>query len=164
MEDIAEYIDWSPFFWVWELKGLYPKIFDNKRYGEHARKLYNEGLSLLEKIIKDKRFNPRAIIGFYPANSNIDDIEIYTDYERKEIRTVFHFLRQQEYKGDNTTYLSLSDFIAPKDSDIEDYIGAFCVTAGEEVDEFASYYKNKNDDYTSILIQALSRWLPINSS
>lgn len=155
MEDIAEYIDWSPFFWVWELKGLYPKIFDNKRYGEHARKLYKEGLSLLEKIIRDKRFNPRAIIGFYPANSNIDDIEIYTDNERKEIRTVFHFLRQQEYKGDNTTYLSLSDFIAPKDLAIEDYIGAFCVTAGEEVDEFASYYKNKNDDYTSILIQAL---------
>jgi len=155
IEDIAKYIDWSPFFWVWELKGTYPKIFNNKKYGEQAKQLYDEGIELLDEIIRKKRFNPRAVVGFFPANSINDDIELYSDINRREIKSVFHFLRQQEYKGNNSNHLCLSDYIAPKSSGLIDYIGAFCVTSGEEVDEFASYFKNKNDDYSSIMVQAL---------
>ncbi|NIP39604.1 MAG: methionine synthase [Candidatus Dadabacteria bacterium] len=155
MDEIIEYIDWSPLFWVWELKGSYPKILKHKKYGDHAKKLYYEGRQLLREIIRDKRFNPRAVIGFFPANSIEDDIELYSDDNRSKVTSTLHFLRQQEFRGEKAKYLSLSDFIAPKDSGIKDYIGAFCVTAGEEVDEFASYFKNKNDDYNSIMVQAL---------
>jgi 5-methyltetrahydrofolate--homocysteine methyltransferase len=155
MYELIEYIDWSPFFWVWELKGVYPKIFQNKKHGKHAQQLFEEGRSLLNEIVRNKRFNPRAVTGFFPANSTNDDIELYYNDDRKQVKTVFHFLRQQEYRGDNAIYFSLSDYIAPKETGIFDYIGAFCVTAGEEVDEFASYFKNKNDDYTSIMVQAL---------
>jgi 5-methyltetrahydrofolate--homocysteine methyltransferase len=155
MDDIVQYIDWSPFFWVWELKGSYPKILGNKKYGDQAAKLFEEGRELLDEIIKDNRFNPRAVIGFFPANSAEDDIELYSNENRNEIIQTLHFLRQQEYRGEKAQYLCLSDYIAPKDSGVEDYVGAFCVTAGEEVDEFASYFKNKNDDYSAIMVQAL---------
>ncbi|NIP31302.1 MAG: methionine synthase [Candidatus Dadabacteria bacterium] len=155
MDEIVEYIDWSPLFWVWELKGSFPKILKHKKYGDHAEKLYDEAMKLLDEIIKDKRFNPRAVIGLFPANSIKDDIVLYSDENRNNSIQSFHFLRQQEYRGEKAQYLSLSDFIAPKDSGANDYIGAFCVTAGEEVDEFASYFKNKNDDYNSIMVQAL---------
>lgn len=155
MDEIVDYIDWSPLFWVWELKGSFPKILKHKKYGDHAEKLYDEAMSLLKEIIKDNRFNPRAVIGLFPANSIKDDIVLYSNEDRNESIYTLHFLRQQEYRGEKAQYLCLSDFIAPADTGIKDYIGAFCVTAGEEVDEFASYFKNKNDDYNSIMVQAL---------
>ena len=155
VEDIVAYIDWSPLFWVWELKGVFPKIFENKNYGKHARQLFNDAKMLLEEIIKDNHFNLRGVIGIWPANSVDEKIELYKDEKRKSVIQNLNFLRQQQYRGDNETYYCLSDFIAPKSSKKEDYIGAFVVTAGEEVDEYASFYKNKNDDYNSIMVQAI---------
>ncbi len=156
LEEIVNYIDWSPLFWVWELKGVYPKIFKHPKYGEQARRLFEEAQKLLEDIVRNKRFCPRAVIGFWKANSLGDDIELYNhDNENDTPYTRLHFLRQQLYKGENSYNLCLSDYIAPKDAYIEDFIGAFVVTVGEEVEELASYYRNRNDDYSAIMVQAL---------
>ena len=155
IEEAIQFIDWSPFFWVWELKGVYPKIFKNKEYGNQAKQLYDDARGLLKDIAENKRFNPRAVVGIWPANSNHDDVEVYKNEKRKNILTTLSFLRQQHFRGDKETYYCLSDFIAPKDTGKKDYIGAFVVTAGEEVDEYASFYKNKNDDYNAIMVQAI---------
>ncbi|MEQ9618697.1 MAG: methionine synthase [Deltaproteobacteria bacterium] len=155
IEDIIPYIDWSPFFWVWELKGIYPKIFEHKKWGKQAKSLYDDAERLLKQIGAEKRFRPRAVLSFWPANSKGDDVEVYTDNNRDKILDTFHFLRQQKDKGENQTYFCLADFVAPSDSGREDYIGGFVVTAGEEVEEFADSFKAKNDDYTAIMIQAL---------
>ncbi len=154
-EEIIPYIDWSPLFWVWELKGTYPKIFEHKKYGKQAENIYEEAQNLLKQVIREKRFRPRAVVSFWPANSVGDDIEIYSDNDRSVVVAKFHTLRQQKDRGENETYTALSDFIAPKESGREDYIGGFVVTAGEEVEEFARYFKNKNDDYSAIMVQAL---------
>ena len=154
IEHVLPYIDWSPFFWVWELKGSYPGILEHKKHGKQAKTLFNDAQKLLKKIVLEKRFRPRAVVGFWPANSVGDDVEIYTDESRKQASEKFHFLRQQKDKGKGA-YLSLSDFIAPKDSGAEDYIGGFVVTAGEEVDEFSETFKSSGDDYSAIMVQAL---------
>jgi 5-methyltetrahydrofolate--homocysteine methyltransferase len=154
IEHVLPYIDWSPLFWVWELKGTYPKILEHKERGKQAKSLFNDAQKLLKKIVLEKRFRPKAVVGFWPANSIGDDVEIYTDETRKHAIGTFHFLRQQKDKGEGK-YLSLSDFIAPKDSGAADYIGGFVVTAGEEVEEFSESYKASGDDYTAIMVQAL---------
>ena len=154
-EEVIPYIDWSPLFWVWELKGTYPKIFEHKKYGKQAETIYEEAQSLLKQVIREKRFRPRAVVSFWPANSVGDDIEIYSDNGRYECIAKLHTLRQQKDKGGNENYTALSDFVSPKESGREDYIGGFVVTAGEEVEEFAGYFKNKNDDYSAIMVQAL---------
>ncbi len=155
VEDIIPFIDWSPLFWVWELKGTYPKILDHKEYGKQAKSILNDAKTLLDQIGKEKRFRPRAVLGFWPANSSGDDIEIYKDNSRTEIVSTFHTLRQQRDKGENETYLALSDYVAPKETGIEDYIGGFVVTSGEEVEEFSDSFKEKHDDYSAIMVQAL---------
>ena len=154
-EEIIPYIDWSPLFWVWELKGTYPKIFEHKKYGKQAKTIFDEAQNLLKQIVKEKRFRPRAVVSFWPANSVGDDVEIYADNDRSKCIAKFHTLRQQKEKGGNENYTALSDFVAPINSGREDYIGGFVVTAGEEVEEFAGYFKNKNDDYSAIMVQAL---------
>ena len=154
VEKILPYIDWSPFFWVLELKGVYPKILEHKKWGEQAKSLYNDAQKLLKKIVLEKRFRPRAVLSFWPANSVGDDVEIYTDDTRDNVLARFHFLRQQKDKGEGA-YLSLSDFVAPKDKGVADYIGGFVVTAGEEVEEFSEGFKAAGDDYTAIMVQAL---------
>lgn len=154
--DIVEYIDWSPLFWVWELKGVYPKILEHKKYGEQAKQLFNDAQKILDKILKDKSFHPRAVIGFWEANTvGYDDIEVYSPDNGNDRLTTLHFLRQQIQRGKERANLCLADYIAPGDTGIRDYIGAFAVTSGEEVEELSSYYKNNNDDYTAIMIQAL---------
>lgn len=155
VEEIIPYIDWSPLFWVWELKGVYPKILDHKEYGKQAKSIFDDANALLDQIVKEKRFRPRAVLSFWPANSDGDDINIYSDSSRKEVVSKFHTLRQQKDKGKNETYLALSDFVAPKESRTEDYIGGFVVTAGEEVEEFSESFKEKHDDYSAIMVQAL---------
>ncbi len=155
VEEIVPYIDWSPLFWVWELKGTYPKIFEHKKWGNQAKSLYDDAQKLLKQIAEEKRFRPRAVMAFWPANSKGDDIEIYADNKRDKVIARFHFLRQQKDRGENETYLCLSDFIAPAESGREDYLGGFVVTAGEEVDKFADSFKDKHDDYTAIMVQAL---------
>lgn len=155
VEEIVPFIDWSPLFWVWELKGVYPKIFEHKKWGKQAKILFEDAQNLLNQIVKEKRFRPRAVLSFWPANSSGDDIEIYSDNSRKKAISKFHTLRQQKDKGKNETYLGLSDFVAPKESGREDYIGGFVVTAGEEVEAFSETFKENNDDYSAIMVKAL---------
>ncbi|MCL4244041.1 MAG: methionine synthase, partial [Candidatus Dadabacteria bacterium] len=155
IEDVVPYIDWSPLFWVWGLKGVFPAILDHKKYGAQARSLFEDAERLLGQIAAEKRFGPRAVQGFWPANSVGDDVEVYADENRKEAVERFHFLRQQRSKGDNETYLSLADFVAPRDSGRADYIGGFAVTAGKEVETFADTFREAGDDYSAIMVQAL---------
>lgn len=155
LEEIVPFIDWSPLFWAWELKGVYPKIFEHKDYGIQARELYKDAQRLMKEIVVNKRFRARAVLGFWPANSVGDDIEIYTDESRKEVLGTFHFLRQQKEKDGDGIYYCLADFVAPKNSGRRDYIGGFALTAGYEVEDFANTFRAKGDDYSAIMVKAL---------
>ncbi|MEO0508461.1 MAG: methionine synthase [Verrucomicrobiota bacterium] len=152
LKALSEYIDWSPFFWTWELKGVFPKILEHKKYGDEATKLYDEALRLLQDIINNKLFRARSVVGLFPANSDGDDIEIYGN----DGATIgkLHTLRQQKKKEASDTYYALSDFVAPKESGKTDACGGF-VCCIEGVDTLAKSYEDQHDDYTSILIKAL---------
>ncbi len=152
LETLSQYIDWSPFFHTWELKGVYPKIFDSKKYGEQARSLFDDAQQLLETIIAEKKFRARSVVGLFPANSVGDDVELY--HEDGALRGTIHTLRQQKEKAGSDTYYALADFVAPKDSGLTDACGGF-VCCIEGVDAHAAEYEAANDDYTSILIKAL---------
>ncbi|MEM6900886.1 MAG: homocysteine S-methyltransferase family protein, partial [Pseudomonadota bacterium] len=149
---LSKYIDWSPFFHTWELKGVYPKILDSKKYGEQARNLFNDAQNLLETIIAEKKFRARSVVGLFPANSVGDDIEIYG--EDGSTVGLLHTLRQQKKKEASDTYYALADFVAPKGSGKKDTCGGF-VCCIEGVDTFAKTYEDAHDDYNSILIKAL---------
>ncbi len=153
LSEIAKYIDWSPFFWTWQLKGLYPHILSHKDYGEEAKNLYNDAQKVLEDIIKNKRFKPKAVLGFWPAYSDEEKV-ILLDENKNEFGT-FNFLRQQKAKTqEDRPYLSLADYILPK-GDKQDYIGSFVVTMGKEVEEYSKVFENEGDDYNSIMIKAV---------
>jgi 5-methyltetrahydrofolate--homocysteine methyltransferase len=156
LEEIRSRIDWTPFFLTWELKGKYPGIFDNPAFGKEAKKLYDDANRLLDDVIQKKLLTAKAVIGFYPANSAGDDIEVYSAGSRSEIVTVFHMLRQQAQKTTEQPYLCLSDFIAPKESGERDYIGAFAVTTGIGMDEIVRRFESEHDDYSSILTKAVT--------
>ena len=153
LEEVAGYIDWSPFFWAWELKGVFPKILEHPERGDQAKKLYRDGQTLLKRIILEKVFTPRAVVGIFRANSAGDDVEIYG--EEKRVEAVFHFLRQQETRSKQGHYYCLSDFVAPKTSRKEDYMGGFVVTAGDGVEKFSAHFKEEEDDYNSIMASVL---------
>lgn len=155
LADVVPYIDWSPFFWTWELKGLYPGILTHAKWGTQAKELFKDAQAMLEDIINGKRFQARAVQAFWPANSVGDDVEIYTDDTRATVLSRFHFLRQQRKKTDEPIYYCLSDFVAPKESGRKDYIGGFCVTSGAEVEAYADSFKVRHDDYSAILAKAL---------
>ncbi len=147
LEEVVPYIDWSPFFWTWELKGTYPKILGHATYGQEAQKLFHDAQVLLNKIVKEKIFSPKVAIGIFPAYSHGDDVIVNNN-------TTLHFLRQQKEKiGDDGVYYCLSDFIAPEGHN--DYFGGFVVTAGHEVEAFAKTFQDKQDDYSSIMIKAI---------
>lgn len=152
---VAAYIDWSPFFWTWELKGVYPKILDSEKYGKQAQELFTDAQVLLKRIIEEKRFRLRGVTAFWPANAEGDDVVLWKDEDSRETLARFHFLRQQKEKVSDETYYSLSDFIAPVGSGKVDTLGGFAVTAGEEVEAFAQEFKTQGDDYSAILVQAL---------
>jgi 5-methyltetrahydrofolate--homocysteine methyltransferase len=156
LEKIKERIDWTPFFITWELKGKYPRIFDDPTYGREARKLYDDANKLLEEVIKNKWLSANAVIGLYPANSVSDDVELYTNDKRNEVLITFHMLRQQAQKTIEQPYLSLADFVAPKESGIKDYFGCFAVTAGIGIEAVLERFKKQHDDYNSILLKALA--------
>ncbi|MFQ5584669.1 MAG: vitamin B12 dependent-methionine synthase activation domain-containing protein, partial [Calditrichia bacterium] len=156
VEKIRERIDWTPFFTAWELKGKFPKIFEHPEYGKEARKLYNDAQELLDKIINEKLLTANAVVGFFPANSVGDDIEIYGDESRSSILAVIHTLRQQMSKSGERANLSLSDFIAPKESGPKDYLGLFAVTAGLGIGEIIEEFEKTHDDYHSIMTKALA--------
>jgi 5-methyltetrahydrofolate--homocysteine methyltransferase len=156
LEELVHYIDWSPFFHTWELRGRFPKIFDDPEVGEQARSLFEDAQKLLQDIVKGKLFTARGVYGFWPANSVGDDIEIYTDESRSEVLTTFHMLRQQMAKPAGQFNHSLADYIAPRESGRADYLGAFAVTAGHGADELAKQFELDNDDYNSIMAKALA--------
>ncbi|MGY8693262.1 MAG: methionine synthase, partial [Verrucomicrobiia bacterium] len=153
--DVLEYFDWSPFFWTWGLKGVFPKILDHKKYGEQASELYRDAQELLKDIVDKKRFHLRGVYRFWAAQSDGDDVNLYTDTSMSESLGTFHFLRQQKEKASDSTYYSLADFVAPKSSGRVDVLGGFAVTAGIEVEDYAKTFKETNDDYRAIMIQAL---------
>jgi 5-methyltetrahydrofolate--homocysteine methyltransferase len=157
LQELAEYIDWTPFFHAWELKGSYPKIFDDPDKGEEAKKLFADARAMMQQIIEEKWLQARAVIGFWPANQvNDDDIEVYTDDSRGEVLTVLHNLRQQQEKPAGKPNRCLSDFVAPKDAGVADYIGAFAVTAGLGIEEHVERFEKDHDDYHAIMLKALA--------
>src|SRR5580698_3859684 len=156
LAELAEYIDWTPFFQTWELAGRFPAILDDATVGEVARSLYDDARKMLDRITKEKWFTAQATIGFWPANAKGDDILLYADEARGKPIATLHTLRQQLEKREGRFNSALSDFIAPRDSGVPDYIGAFVVTAGIGEDVVADRFKNANDDYSSILCKALA--------
>jgi 5-methyltetrahydrofolate--homocysteine methyltransferase len=156
LAELVDYIDWTPFFQTWELTGRYPAILDDPKVGEVARSLYDDARKMLDLIVKENWFKAQATIGFWPANSDGDDIVVYADDSRKAEIATFHALRQQLEKREGRFNTALSDFIAPRASGVPDYIGAFVVTAGIGEDVIADRFKNANDDYSSILCKALA--------
>ena len=156
IKELIPYIDWDPFFSAWELHGKFPKILDDKVVGKSARDLWNDAQKMLSMISKEKLTIPKAVVGFWPANSNVDDIELYKNDSRKEILEKFFFLRQQmKRRSSNRANYCLSDLIAPKESNIKDYLGGFVVTAGAGIEEMSKKYEKKKDDYNSILVKSL---------
>ncbi|MDB4007301.1 methionine synthase [Flavobacteriaceae bacterium] len=155
LETLVPYIDWSPFFNTWGLHGKYPDIFDYDLTGKQAKELFEDGQVMLNKILKEKSLKAKAIFGLFPANSVGDDIEVY-DQEKTKTLAKFLTLRQQLKKKEGEPNIALSDFIAPKDSEIEDYIGCFCVSTGFGSDELSKAYEDKIDDYSSIMVKAIA--------
>jgi 5-methyltetrahydrofolate--homocysteine methyltransferase len=164
LEEIVPFIDWTPFFHTWELRGVYPKILTHEKQGEEAAKLFADAQKLLAEFVANKSLQLRAAYGLFPANSAGDDVEVYTNGSRKHLRTTFHFLRQQIEKGDGTPNWCLADFIAPRESQITnlkseipaDHIGAFAVTAGIGLKEIVEGFKAKHDDYSAIMAEAIA--------
>ncbi|MCW9015799.1 MAG: methionine synthase, partial [Kangiellaceae bacterium] len=155
--DLINRIDWTPFFRSWELAGKFPRILEDEVVGESATKLYDDAQAMLKKIVDEKWLTAKAVIGFYPANSiDHDDVEIYSDDSRNNVTHKLHFLRQQKQTRQGKANHALSDFVAPKNSDTQDYIGAFAVTAGIGIDEHVERFEKAHDDYSSILLKALA--------
>ena len=156
LAEIAAYIDWTFLFVAWELKGAFPKILDHPKYGATARELYENATRLLRRIIDERLIVPQAVYGFWPANSERDDVLLYTDDTRTRELLRFPMLRQQEARSDSRPYLSLADYIAPVESGLPDYLGAFAVTAGLGVEDLVSHYERDHDDYNAIMVKALA--------
>lgn len=152
LDTLTQYFDYSPLFWTWELKGVYPKIFDHKKYGEQARIIFSDAKKLLEQIVKEKRFRARSVVGLWPANAVGDDIELYNS-TGKTIG-IFHTLRQQKRKTNSEIYYAPADFVAPKETNRQDTCGAF-VSCIEGVDNFAKTFEDSGDDYSSIMVKAI---------
>ncbi len=154
---LKNYIDWTPFFQTWELAGKFPKILEDEIVGAEAKKLYADAGKMLNKIISEKWISAKAVIGLFPANTvNDDDIEIYADENRNEVIAINHNLRQQTQKAQGAYNMCLADFIAPKESGIKDYMGAFVVTAGIGIEKWIEKFEREHDDYSSILLKALA--------
>ncbi|MDY8111063.1 methionine synthase [Fulvimarina sp. 2208YS6-2-32] len=156
LEDLAACIDWTPFFQAWELKGRYPDILTDERQGETARSLWDDAQAMLKQIIDEKWFKPKAVVGFWPANSVGDDIRLYADHERTDELATFYTLRQQLTKRGDRPNVAMADFVAPRDSGKKDYVGGFVVTAGIEEEAIANRFAKANDDYAAILVKALA--------
>ena len=156
LPELVNRIDWGPFFKAWELSGKYPQIFDDKTVGEEARRLFEDAQTMLERIVREKWLTARGVIGFFPANSVGDDVELYTDESRSTELTVFHFLRQQMSKRRDAPNLCLADFIAPKETGVADYLGTFAVTAGIGIERKLAEFEADHDDYHAILLKALA--------
>jgi 5-methyltetrahydrofolate--homocysteine methyltransferase len=153
---LVPFIDWSPLFHAWQLKGTYPRIFEDSIFGPRAIEVFQDAWGLLENIVADRSLHTRAVYGFWPANSVGDDIQLFSDESRTNVIATLHTLRQQTRKAEGEFNYALSDFIAPVSSGIPDYIGAFAVTAGIGVDELCAKFEREHDDYNSIMTKALA--------
>lgn len=156
LKRLSEFIDWTPFFQVWELKGKYPEIFNDSFVGEEAKKLFSDAKALLDRVIEKNLLTANGIAGLFPANSAGEDIEVYTDESRTKVLTVFHTLRQQHEKQNGKANFALADFIAPKASGRKDYIGCFAVTTGIGIEKLVEQFLKDHDDYNSIMIKGLA--------
>jgi 5-methyltetrahydrofolate--homocysteine methyltransferase len=156
LPDIARFIDWTPFFHTWELRGRYPQILDDPITGSKARELFEDARNLLDQIVNQNLLTARGVYGFFPANSVGDDIEVYADRSRSRVLTVFRTLRQQSDKPEGQFNYALADFIAPKSSGVEDYVGAFAVSTGFGVESLCERFERDHDDYNSIMTKALA--------
>jgi 5-methyltetrahydrofolate--homocysteine methyltransferase len=153
---IRKFIDWTPFFQTWELHGRYPNILKDEKVGAEATELLRDANEMLDEIIENKSLQAHAVLGIFPASSVGEDVELYNNENRDSVLTTFHFLRQQGKKGEGIPNLSLSDFVAPKEEDALDYMGAFAVTAGHGLDILVNKYEEDHDDYRSIMAKALA--------
>jgi len=156
LEDLVDYIDWTPFFRSWDLAGAYPRILNDEIVGETAQSLFADGQAMLATIIEEQWLTSRAVVGFWPANTNGDDITLYTDDARGAELATLHTLRQQVTHSDDRPNFALADFIAPADSGKADYIGAFTVTTGDQVAARCAAFEAEHDDYSSIMLKALA--------
>ncbi len=157
LAELREYIDWQPFFNAWEMRGRFPDILHNPTTGEAARRLYEDAQAMLDRIVEEKWLRAAGVFGLFPANQVAgDDIEVYTDESRGSVRTVLHQLRQQTEGRDGSPRKSLADFVAPRETGLHDYVGAFAVTAGLGSAERVSAFKKDNDDYNAIMLEALA--------
>jgi 5-methyltetrahydrofolate--homocysteine methyltransferase len=156
LAQIRETIDWSPFFHAWELRGRYPKIFEDPTVGETAKKLFDDGQKLLNRIVHENLLQARGVIGFWPANRVGDDIELYTDDSRTQVLTTLHTLRQQVIKDNDQPNLALADYVAPKESGIADYVGAFALTTGIGIESIVAQFEKDHDDFSAIMAKALA--------
>jgi len=153
---LREFIDWTPFFHTWELKGVYPRILDDERQGAQARQIFTEANALLDQIIAENLLTARGVYGLFPASAVGDDIELYTDSARNQLQEKFHFLRQQPQVESTQPCRSLSDFIAPKETGLPDHIGAFAVTSGIGLKQLCDGFRAKHDDYNAIMAEAIA--------
>jgi len=156
LAELVPYIDWTPFFHTWELRGSYPKIFEDKFVGDEAKKLFDDAQKLLKEIVDNNLLQANGVIGFWPANTVGDDIELYTDETRTQVLTRIHTLRQQSEKVKGEPYYALADFVAEKKSEVKDYFGGFAVTTGIGCDELVAKYEKEFDDYNSIMTKAIA--------
>jgi 5-methyltetrahydrofolate--homocysteine methyltransferase len=154
--ELREYIDWQPFFNAWEMKGRYPDILNNPATGEAARKLWDDAQRMLDQLIAEKWLTASGVIGLFPANTVGDDVEVYTDETRDAVRATLHQLRQQTEHRPGVPHRSLADFVAPRDTGLHDYVGAFAVTAGLGIGPKIAEFKAALDDYSAIMLAALA--------
>jgi 5-methyltetrahydrofolate--homocysteine methyltransferase len=156
LEEIVPFIDWSPFFMAWELKGKYPRIFEDPERGARARELFDDARELLGRMVAGRKVSANAVYGFFPANSDGDDMVIYEDESRTSERMRLPTLRQQWERDGQTSFRSLADYLAPRETGVPDYLGAFAVTAGIGVDELVAEFERDHDDYNAIMCKALA--------
>jgi 5-methyltetrahydrofolate--homocysteine methyltransferase len=157
LAELREYIDWQPFFTTWEMRGRFPDILDHPETGEAARRLFQDAQAMLDRAVEEKWLRANGVIGLFPANRvDGDDIEVYADESRQSVRATLHQLRQQTAGRDGSPRKSLADFVAPKETGLRDYVGAFAVTAGLGAAEKIAEFKKAYDDYSAILLEALA--------
>jgi 5-methyltetrahydrofolate--homocysteine methyltransferase len=156
LSELVSRVDWTPFFRTWELAGNFPNILEDNIVGEAARSLYQDAREMIERVVSEKWLQANAVIGFFPANAVGDDVEVYTDESRSKVLTTVHFLRQQMSKREGRFNYCLADFVAPRETGVADYIGAFAVTAGHGIEGHLSAFKRNHDDYNDILLKAIA--------
>jgi 5-methyltetrahydrofolate--homocysteine methyltransferase len=156
LDELVPYIDWTPFFHTWELAGRFPAILDDPIVGEEARRVYGDARKLLDEVVAGRALTARAVVGLFAANAVGDDIEVYADETRSALLARLFTLRQQVDKGPETINYALGDFVAPKETGLRDYVGAFAVTAGHGMEAIVQKYKADLDDYNAIMVEALA--------